>query len=374
MPNNLTRLAPTLFSAANTVSNEPAGLIRAISTTFDDRRVARGDKVTVPIAPTREAEDFIPGNVTTTGADAASDGVDVEITASKKVSWHLTGEQTRSLENGGTDQIWVRDLMAQGMRTLRNLAERDCALAIKRGASRAVGTAGTTPFAANLGVLTSALKVFEDNGAPRVDLQFVCDSSAALNLRNLGIIQDAGQAGTDAERRTGQFLRQFGFQIATSAGIAAHTKSSGTGYLANGAQAAGARSIVLDTGTGDVAAGDIVNFAGDTNSYVVNGGLSANAITLGRPGLRAALADNTAMTLGNNYVANLAFERNAVAGVMRPPVFPDNPTIEQMLISDQYGMTYLLLDIAQYGQRTWELHLAWGFKVVTAEHVVVVMG
>jgi hypothetical protein len=37
-------------------------------------------------------------------------------------------------------------------------------------------------------------------------------------------------------------------------------------------------------------------------------------------------------------------------------------------------MTYLMLDIAQYGQRTWELHLAWGFKSVQPEHVAILLG
>jgi hypothetical protein len=80
------------------------------------------------------------------------------------------------------------------------------------------------------------------------------------------------------------------------------------------------------------------------------------------------------LTVGNNYTPNVAFERSAVVGIMRPPVIPENPTIKQLLISDSRGMTYLLLDIAQYGQRTWELHLAYGFKVVQPEHVVTVMG
>lgn len=53
---------------------------------------------------------------------------------------------------------------------------------------------------------------------------------------------------------------------------------------------------------------------------------------------------------------------------------PPNATIQQQLISDQYGMTYLLIQIQQYGQTTWELHLAWGFKVVQGEHVAIVMG
>jgi hypothetical protein len=59
---------------------------------------------------------------------------------------------------------------------------------------------------------------------------------------------------------------------------------------------------------------------------------------------------------------------------MRPPLMPANPTIQQMPITDQKGMTYLMLDIAQYGMRTWELHLAWGFKTVTPQFSAIVLG
>ena len=375
MPNILTALAPTLFSAAQQVSAEPFGVIKAINASFDDKRVAKGDKVNVPIAPTSTPTDFTPGATASTGADATADAVAVQITASKKTTWNLTGEQIRSLENGGNDQEWVRQMIAQGMRGLRNLAEADCAAAIKAGASRAFGTAGTTPFASDLSALTNARKILQDNGAPLADLQFVGDTSCGLNLRNLGIIQQAYQAGSDVERRTGEFLRQFGFQINESAGIMAHTIGTGTSYVTSGADAIGDRTITLATGSGTVLSGDVVTFAGDTNKYVVNSGVAAPGdIKIGRPGVRKAISTGTAMTIGGAYVPNLAFERSAVVGVMRPPVMPENPTINQMLISDQFGMTYLMLDIAQYGQRTWELHLAWGFSVVQGEHVAIVLG
>jgi hypothetical protein len=45
-----------------------------------------------------------------------------------------------------------------------------------------------------------------------------------------------------------------------------------------------------------------------------------------------------------------------------------------MPVSDDKGMTYLLLDIAQYGMRSLELHLAWGFKTVNPEFSAIVLG
>ncbi|MFD1189745.1 hypothetical protein [Phenylobacterium conjunctum] len=377
MPNVLTAIAPTLFSSARMVANEPFGCVAAIDARFNDKGVAKGDTVTVPVAPIRAASDFTPSNVPLTGGDSSAANVGVTITKSRKVDWHLTGEQMRSIENGAGVEEWAGQLVAQGMRTLRNEAEIDCALAIKVGASRAAGTAGTNPFATALDPLVDARTILQDNGAPLADLQFVGNTSAGNAMRKLGVITNAYQAGSDQERRTGELGRQFGFVPTESAGIATHTKGTGTSYTTNTAgYAIGATQITLITGSGTIVAGDVVTFAGDSNKYVVASGVSApGVITLAEPGLRQALpASAQAVTVGNNYVANVAFERGAIVGVMRPPLMPANPTITQMPITDQFGMTYLMLDIAQYGQRTWELHLAWGFKTVTPMFSALLLG
>ena len=375
MPNTLTALAPTLFSAAKEVANEPFGVVSAINTNFDDKRVARGDTVPVPIAPVRAASDFTPGATSTSGADATATTIGVTISKSRKVDWNLTGEQLRSLQNGDNDKDWVGQLIKQGMRTLRNECEIDAALALKIGASRAFGTAGTTPFASDLSALTNARKILQDNGAPLADLQFVGDTSTGLNLRNLGVIQNHYQAGSDEERRSGVLQRQFGFMPRESAGVGLHTKGTGLGYLVNAVSTpAGSTAITVDTGTGTILAGDVITFAGDANRYVVTDALASNVVTIGAPGLRVAAADNTAITVGNNYTANLAFERSACVGIMRPPLVPENPTIQQMAVSDPLGMTYLMMEIAQYGQVTWELHLAWGFRTVNTEFAAIVLG
>jgi hypothetical protein len=378
MANTLTTLAPTLFGAAQEVSQEAIGAIDGVNLSFDDKGVAMGDSLKVPVAPAQTATDFAPGAATSEGTSQIAEGISVQITASKKVTWHLTGEQQRSLENAKADKEWIRQLIAQGMRALNNLAEIDAVNAIKAGASRALGSAGTTPFGSDISDIAALYKLLRDNGAPMSDLSLVVDTAAGFNLRKLGIIQQAYQAGSDQERRSGQLLKQFGFSIRESAGISTHTKGTGASYVtgATGPYVKGVKDIPLVTGTGTVLAGDVVTFAADTNNkFVVNNGVAApGTISIGRPGLRVSVANGNALTVGNNYSPNVAFERGAVVGAMRPPLIPANPTIKQMPISDGKGKTFLLLEIAQYGQVTWELHLAWGFKVVQSEHVAVLMG
>lgn len=379
MPNIFSAIAPVAYSAAQQVSAEPIGVVNRISTNFDSKGVAIGDSVKVPYAPVAAATDFAAGMANPTGTDKTAAAVTVTIDKSRKTSWNLTGEQIRSLENGGNYQEWVRQLLAQGMRTLRNEMEIDAAIAVKQGASRAVGTAATTPFASDINLIAEARKVLRDNGAPLADVSLALDSAAWFNLLKLGIVQQAYQAGSDEERRSGNLMKQFGINLVESAGVGLHTKGTGTAYVtgATGPYVKGITDVPLVTGTNTILAGDVVTFAADTaNKYVVNTGLPGGAGTLGlgRPGLRTSIANGNAMTIGNNYTANVAFERSAVVGVVRPPVIPVNPTINQMIISDDFGMSYLLLDIAGYGMRTWELHCAWGFKVVQPEHVVTIMG
>jgi hypothetical protein len=371
MTNVLTPLAPTLFTAARDVQNEPWGVVGAINTDFDDKGVAVGDAVSVDVAPVRAASNFTPANVPSQGASATAQKIDVTITKSRKVDWHLTGEQIRSLENGGIREDWVRQLVLQGMRTLRNEAEVDAALAAKLGASRAFGTSGTTPFVSDLQALTNARKIMVDNGAPMAEASMVFDTNAGLNLRNLGIFQQMQQQGSEQPRRTGNFGQEMGFTLLESAGIGLHTAGTASGATTNNAgYAVGSTVLTLaSAGTGTILAGDVITLATDPNKYVVVSGdtdvSNGGTITIAEPGLRVAIPTATrAITMNTSYTANLFFEKSAIVGVMRPPLMPANPTITQQLVSDARGMTYLMLDIAQYGQRTWELHLAWGFRTI----------
>jgi len=377
MPNSLTAIAPVAYSAAQEVSSEPVGAVDAINMSFNDKGVAIGDKVTVPVAPMRAAKTYVPAMQSSAGDDATAEKVTVEITANKEVSWNLTGEQQLSLKNADTDKEWIRQLLSQGMRTLRNLAEEDAVIAIKKGASRAVGVAGTTPFASDLKALTKARKALKDNGAPMADLQCVIDTDSGLNLMDLGIVQQAHMAGSDAERRSGQFLKQAGFSIRESAGIVQHVKGTGVAYEVNFAAGytKGARDIAVDTGAGTILAGDVVTFAADTVNQYVSGGLTGSVLALNRPGIRGiTIPNNNVITVGNDYMPNLAFERSAVVGVMRPPAIPDSPLMKKLLISDKNGLTYLLIEIVGDGMITWRLHLAWGFQVVQPEHVALILG
>ena len=382
----LTAIAPVLFSAAQQVSAEPTACVQSIYTDFDNKGVAYGDSVKVPVVPTQAIETFTPANIVAAGAGAGTaEEVSVTITAQKKVSHVLTGEQIRSLENGGNYQEWVRQWASQAMRTLRNAAELDCSNAIKQGASRATGTAGTTPFGTDINALVDLRKILRDNGAPMTSLNFVGNSNVEMNLLKLGIIQQAYAAGSPQQLSTGIIANKFGFNMRVSAGIEQHVKGTLTSTVSDNAAAAtlaiGTKVVNCDGSTTDgqtIKAGDVITWAGDANKYILNTAVASMAdntiLGLNSPGLRQTLADGVVGTLGASYTPSFGFERNAIVGVMRPPLMPSNATMRQMVISDEFGMSYLFVEIDQYGQRTWEILLSWGFKVVQPEHVAILLG
>ena len=390
MSNTLTDLAPVLYSAAQEVSQEAVGALDGINMAFGDKGVAVGDTIKLPLAPAAASTDYTPAMTTTAGTDKIADAIEVEITKSVQTSWHLTGEQIRSLENGASDKEWVRQLIAQGMRTLKNEAEAAALTEIYQNASRAWGTAGTAPFGSDINDIAAVRKILRDNGAPMADLQMIMDTEASYNLTKLAIYQQAQAAGSDAERRNGIFGKQFGFNLRESGGVASHTAgTAGTSSTAQftAIEPIGETTLAVKTltATETFVAGDIITngtklAAGtDVNKYVVNTGLGgagiiSGNIVLNRPGLKVASTVNDTILVGDAYTANVAFERSAVVGIMRPPLIPANANIRQIPISAGNGMTFLLCEIVGDGMITWRLHLCYGFKAVQPEHIAILIG
>ncbi len=207
----------------------------------------------------------------------------------------------------------------------------------------------------------------------------VVNSSAAANLRSLGILTKANEAGTDTPLRTGSLLDINGFSIGETgqSDALAHTKGTGTGYLANGALAVGATVITADTGSGRILVGDVVTFDGDDNKYIVASTLAGGSFTLGGQGLRQSVADNTEITVGNSYAATMAFSQSAFQMASRAPELPmeGDMAVDRQIVTDPFsGLSFEIAMYAQYRQMQYEISLVWGSKVVKPEHVALLLG
>ncbi|HBR2979652.1 TPA: P22 coat - protein 5 family protein [Klebsiella pneumoniae] len=378
MSNTLTGLIPTIYTALDVVSREQVGFIPAVARNTKADAAAKDQTVTAPVAPVAVTEDIVPGPSAPNTGDQNIGTVDVKITKSKMAPVKWNGEEQLALGPAGTYNTILADQFKQAFRALANEVDADLG-ALYFNASRQVGTQGTTPFGIKEDLSDAALarKVLEDNGSPTTDLQMVLGSAAIANLRGKqSVLFKVNEAGTEQLLREGTLGRLEGFNIHNSAGVKTHTASAAAGYLVNGAKAEGDRIIAIDTGTGSFTAGDVVSFDGDDNKYVV-AAATASTITLAQPGLHQDLADNTTITRGAGYVANMAFDRNALLLASRTPAMPQggDTADDVMNVTDPVsGITFQVALYRQYRQIRYEVGLAWGVAAPVPRHSVIIAG
>jgi hypothetical protein len=186
------------------------------------------------------------------------------------------------------------------------------------------GTAGTTPFGTDLSAYLEARKVLNNQLAPLEPRFCVINPDAEANALGLRAFQDASFAGTAEVIVNGQIGRKLGALWAMSQNVPTHTKgAAGTILVDNAAgYAAGTTVIHMDGATSKPAVGDILSFAGHTQTYTVVSATDIVApsdtdVTISPP-LVAAVVDNEAVTFRNSHVVNLLFHRDAIAFATAP--------------------------------------------------------
>lgn len=376
MANTLTSLVPDLYEALDVVSRELAGFIPSVTLDASADRAALNQTVRVPITPAAAAEDVTPGQLPPDDGDQNIGNNPIVITKSRTVPFRWSGEEQRGVNTGPGYKNIRRDQIAQAIRTLVNEVETNVGT-LAMTASRAWGTAGTTPFASDLSDPANVRKILADNGAPMSDMQLVIDTTAGAKVRSLAQLTKANEAGTTELRAQGTLLEIHGFQLRESAGVGQHSPGTGASYVTNGALAVGATSIAVQTGTGTILAGDVISFTGDTNKYVVQTALSGGVVVIAAPGLRKAVASGTAVTVVSAFTANFAFSRSAIVLATRAPALPEEGDMaaDRMLITDpRTGLTFEVAMYLQYRRVRYEVSLAYGWANIKPQHTALLLG
>ena len=381
MANVLTDLAADIYKAADVVGRELVGFIPASTINANgSERVAKGDTVRASFTRAATAVNVSEAMTIPEGTDQTVDNKTLSISNSRAVQIPYTGEDVRHLNNGIGFETVYGDQIKQAMRTLCNEIETDLAEEAYKNASRAFGTAGTTPFGSNFDEIAEIRQILVDNGMPSNDGQcsLVLGTVAGTNLRQLAQLQRANESGGTDLLRQGVLLDLQGMAVRESAQVQAHTKGTGASRLVNGAAAVGDTTIGVDGGSGTILAGDVITFAADsTNKYVVNTELSGGNIVVGSPGARVAIADNNAITVGNNYTANMAFHRNALELAVRAPAVPNGGDAADDAITVQDPNSGLVFEVRVYrGYRKSmiEVAAAWGVKAFKPDFIATLMG
>jgi hypothetical protein len=380
MANVLTSLAADIYKAADMVGRELTGIIPSVTINGGSEAVALNDTVRSAFTGAATVSTITPSMTIPEGDDQTVNNktLTLDTTAAVKIPW--TGEDIKHVDNGPGFKTIYGDQLKQAFRAIANQIETALWTAIRKGASRAYGTAGTTPFGSNFNEIPQVRKILADNGMPfDGQVSLVINTTAGANLRSLAQLQKANEAGGTELLRQGELLNLQGFSLKESAAITTVTKGTGASYLVNtaGGEAVGQTTITADGGTGTILAGDVVTFAGTTHKYMVNTALSGGAFVIGDPGLLALEADDDAITVGNDFTANLAFHKSAAELAIRPMADPPGGdlAVDTMIVQDPWtGLVFEIKAYKGFKKAMFMVSCVYGVKAWKSQHIAVLLG
>lgn len=388
MSNVLTNLAADIYKAADMVGREAVGFIPSVTINAGAQEAAKGD--TVRSFATRAATvntSAAPSMTIPEGDDQTVDTKTMTLNqvASVRIPW--TGEDMKHVDNGNGFETIYGDQIKQAMRGIVNAIELHVATVAYQGASRAFGTAGTTPFGSNFNEVAEVRQILFDNGVPVNDgrLSLIINSLAGTNLRQLASLSQVNTSGNEEMLRQGTLLDLQGFMLKESAQVVAHTAGAASGQLINNAsgEVVGETTLTLDTitvNTTGIKAGDVITHASDSvNKYVVNTGLVATAgdIVIGDPGLLVTAANNDAVTIGGSYRANVGLHQSAVELAMRPLQKPagGDAAVDEMIVQDPFsGLVFRISAYKGYNKAMFDVTCLYQAKVWNSKAIALLLG
>jgi len=382
MANTLTDLMPKILARGLQRLRQRLVMPRAINRDFDPAPAERGQTVNVPKPPSVTTRDVSPGVTPAAAPDITENTVPITLDQWKEAPLAFTDkdrvetidESVQMAIDAAVDAL-AEDVNSSVLGLYKEVFNFN----------ENTGTAGTTPFASNYDESSEARKILNREKAPLPDRRMVIDPAAEENAINLSEFADSSFTQRDEVIIEGDIGRKLGFDWLMDQQIPTHTAGSLTGDpTVSGAHSTGVSAVTIATDTDDTVAlneGDIINFAGDTQEYVVRADLDLGNSTSGdvsiSPDLKVALSGGEAvsMAVSADHVVNLAFHRDAFALAIRPFRAPaaDNAQVLTM-IDDVTGLPLRLEVTRQNKQDYWSFDLLWGVKTIRPELAVRVLG
>jgi len=372
MANTISNVLPKILARGLLALREQAVMPRIVNLDYSSEAAQKGDTIDVPIPSALAVSDVTPSNVLEAPADSAPSKVQIALNNWRKVNFHLDDKQLVEIDRNAH---FMPMQMSEAVRAMAN----DINLSILnkyKGIYGFAGTSGTTPFTSDVSAATTARQVLNEQKAPRDNRRMVLDFAAEAKALALADFQRVNESGDIGVKREGEIGRKFGFDIFTDDQVVTHTAGGSGTPLVNGALSAGVTSVAIDglSGTDGFVVGDVLTFAGHTQTYTVatapaaSGG--AQTVTVS-PAIAATVADNAAITVKASHIVNLAFHRDAFALAMRPlagETAGDAYGSQIVAMTDpQTGLSMRLEVYRQYKQVVYELDALWGVELIRPE-------
>ena len=313
MANDLTEVIPKLLVQGLRALRENAIMPLLVNRQYEATAGERGSTIDVPIPSAIAVVTVAPANIAPNPGDTVPTSVPIPLSEWKEAAFQLSDK----------DQLEaIDDIMpmqaSEAIKALANNVDQFI-LGLHTSFFGVAGTAGTTPFTGGTTEdATELRKVLNEQLAPVDDRWVVLDPDAEQKALDIRAFQDMSWNGSTAAIIEGQLNRKMGFGWFLDQNIPTHTAGNGTLYVTSGTPAVGDTVIPLITGSGTVLVGDIVTFAGDSQTYTVLVGIAAPGSITISPALRVAQSGGEALSITATHVVNLGFHRDAIAFASRP--------------------------------------------------------
>lgn len=406
MANTLTSILPKILAGGLMTLRELAIMPRSVNSSYSTEAAMKGTTVDIPIPTAVSTIAVTPSNTLVAPGDTTPGLVQLSLDQwQQNQPFHLTDKELTEIDR---NRHFVPMQMEESIKSLANdvnthIHEQYRQLAT--GIFGYTGTAGTTPFGSDVTDATNARKLLNQQLCPRTDRRSAVNFDAEASMLALSEFSDVEKVAETGPKIEGIIGRKFGIEWMADDAVLTHTAgtlSNGSSAVADvdGALAAGVDTLSIDetTLTGTLVVGDIVSFAGHSQTYAVIENTasaeytgdgdpttgtytaSGNAITDIKiyPALQAAVADDEVMTLRATHVINTVFHRDAFAYATRPLVAESvSLDLGSRILSMQDPVTGLVLRLEVSRQRkqvVWEFDILWGSMLVRPELAVRIAG
>lgn len=375
MANTLTPILYKILSVALDHLRGQLVMPVLVNTDYSADAAKKGATVDVPIPAAQTVSDVTPSNTPPTPASKAPTTVQIPLDQWKYTDFHLTDKELTEITR---NEHFVPMQMQSAVDAIAETVNAYL-FAKYLGIYGFTGTPGTTPFASTVAGATNLRKVLGQQKAPKRMRRMVLDPDAEANALALAPFSDAEKIGDAGVKLEGEIGRKYGFDCYMDQQVPTHTAGSLTGTIVtSGAAALGATSVTLATDAGEaiaLKAGDIVTFAGDSQTYAVGADLTVGASSSGAltisPGLKVAQSGGEQISVKATHVVNMGFHRNAFAFAARPLLQETQDlALGNQIVEMQDPVTGIPLRLEvsrQHKQTVWTLDILYGGALVRPE-------
>jgi hypothetical protein len=386
VPNTLAPIMAKILARGLVVLREFCIMPQLVNGSYAVEAARKGATIDVPVPTATTADDVAPANVPPVPTALSLKTVPIQLNNWKKSNFFLSDKDQLEIDR---NQSFLPMQTNEAIRAIANAVNA----AIHSSGDGVFGFQATlnsgntgyvTPFATSDSDAVQVRKILSKQLCPLSDRRGVLDFDAEANALSLASFKDYLNTGDPEIKREGRIGRKFGIDWYVDNQVPTHTAGAITGTVTASAAAVGATQVTLNAASAsgvNIGPGDILTFAGDTQTYSVGAPVVIAASNAGSvsiyPPLAVALAGTEAATISHSYVRNLVFHRDAIAFANRP-LMDSTAGVDLgnfMSMQDPVSGLVMRLEVSrQYKQTVWEFDILWGNALVRPELAAIMAG